>query len=282
MFALNDGGKGCLLYPHWKTWQIDRDKNIIGFARRKICFGRPRRQLRHRVCRHGCKHGDGQVLQAGFRRERLHGEHLSFPQLGQRSHHREDHHPETGSNDRRVPGLPMREAHVGHSDGHVLLRRSIERGNKAIIVNNDDTSSISQETLALEESHKRPRLDQLLPRMPKLFERVNSPTSSLAKEIITIDNNVKDGDILTGRDIIYYIAAGPRDWKVSELESVRKHFSSKLESVRIGKFQNWKVSKLESVRIGKSQNWKVSESESVKIGKCQNWKVSELESVRII
>ena len=38
---------------------------------------------------------------------------------------------------------------------------------------------------------------------------------------------------------------------------------------------------LESVRIGKCQNWKVSESESVRIGKCQNWTVSELESVRI-
>ena len=40
-----------------------------------------------------------------------------------------------------------------------------------------------------------------------------------------------------------------RDWKVSELESVRMHFSSKLGSVRIGKCQNWKVSELESVRI---------------------------------
>ena len=38
--------------------------------------------------------------------------------------------------------------------------------------------------------------------------------------------------------------------------------------------------KLESVRIGKCQNWKVSESESVRIGKCQNWKVSELENVK--
>ena len=64
-----------------------------------------------------------------------------------------------------------------------------------------------------------------------------------------------------------------RDWKVSELESVRMHFSSKLESVRIGKRQNWKVSELESVRIGKCQNWKVSELESVRIGKCQNRKV---------
>ena len=72
-----------------------------------------------------------------------------------------------------------------------------------------------------------------------------------------------------------------RDWKVSELESVRMHFSSKLESVRIGKCQNWKVSELESVRIGKCQNRKVSELESVRIGKCQNRKVSELESVRI-
>ena len=49
---------------------------------------------------------------------------------------------------------------------------------------------------------------------------------------------------------------------MSELESVRMQFSSKLESVRIGKCQNWKVSELESVRIGKCQNWKVSELES--------------------
>ena len=45
-----------------------------------------------------------------------------------------------------------------------------------------------------------------------------------------------------------------RDWKVSELESVRMHFSSKLESVTIGKCRNWKVSELESIRIGKCQN----------------------------
>ena len=45
--------------------------------------------------------------------------------------------------------------------------------------------------------------------------------------------------------------------------------------------RNWKVSELESVRIGKCQNRKVSELESVRIGKCQNRKVSELESVRI-
>ena len=51
--------------------------------------------------------------------------------------------------------------------------------------------------------------------------------------------------------------------------------SGGLESVRIGKCQNRKVSELESVRIGKCQNWKVSGSESVRIGKCQNWKVSE-------
>ena len=54
-----------------------------------------------------------------------------------------------------------------------------------------------------------------------------------------------------------------------------------LESVRIGKCQNRKVSELESVRIGKCQNLKVSEFESVRIGTCQNRKVSELESVRI-
>ena len=49
------------------------------------------------------------------------------------------------------------------------------------------------------------------------------------------------------------------------------HFPSNWESVRIGKYQNWKVSESERVRIGKSQNWKVSESESVRIGKCQNY-----------
>ena len=42
-----------------------------------------------------------------------------------------------------------------------------------------------------------------------------------------------------------------------------------------------KKRELESVRIGKSQNWKLSELGSVRIGKCQNRKVSELESVRI-
>ena len=56
---------------------------------------------------------------------------------------------------------------------------------------------------------------------------------------------------------------------MSELESVRMHFSSKLESVRIGKCQNRKVSELERVRIGKGQNRKVSELESVGIGKLE-------------
>ena len=55
---------------------------------------------------------------------------------------------------------------------------------------------------------------------------------------------------------------------------------SELESVRIGKCQNWKVSELESVRTGKRQNWKMSIKESVRIGKCPNRKVSELESFR--
>ena len=73
-----------------------------------------------------------------------------------------------------------------------------------------------------------------------------------------------EGDIIT-------IEQKVRDWKVSELESVRMQFSSKLESVRIGKCQIQKVSELESVGIGKCQNWKVSESESVRIGKCQNY-----------
>ena len=65
------------------------------------------------------------------------------------------------------------------------------------------------------------------------------------------------------------------DWKVSELESVRIHFYAKLESVRIGKCQNWKVSEL--LKIGKCQN--PSSLESVIIGKCQ--KLLGLESVRI-
>ena len=74
---------------------------------------------------------------------------------------------------------------------------------------------------------------------------------------------------------------------MSEVESVRMHFSSKLDSVRIGKCQNWKVSELkvlelESVNIGKCQNWKVSKLESVRFGKCQNPKVSKCESFRII
>ena len=80
------------------------------------------------------------------------------------------------------------------------------------------------------------------------------------------------------------------DWKVSELESSESIFCpfwAKLESVRIGKCQNWKVSESESVRIRECQNWKVSETaqfESVRIRECQNWKVSEtaqFESVRI-
>ena len=54
---------------------------------------------------------------------------------------------------------------------------------------------------------------------------------------------------------------------MSELESVRIHCYAKLESVRIGKCQNWKVSEL--LKIGKCQNWKVSETAC--IGKCKNW-----------
>ena len=41
-----------------------------------------------------------------------------------------------------------------------------------------------------------------------------------------------------------------RDWKVSECI-----FLQTLESVRIGKCQNWKVSGTESVRIGKCQKY---------------------------
>ena len=65
-----------------------------------------------------------------------------------------------------------------------------------------------------------------------------------------------------------FFAQFEQNWKGSELESVR-----------IGKCQNRKVSELESVR--NCSVWKVSELESVRIGKCQNLKVSEFESVRI-
>ena len=68
-----------------------------------------------------------------------------------------------------------------------------------------------------------------------------------------------------------------QNWKVSE--SPFCPFWKKLESVRNGEFQNWKVSESESVRIGNCQNWKVLELESVRIGKCQNWKVSEFFKV---
>ena len=48
------------------------------------------------------------------------------------------------------------------------------------------------------------------------------------------------------------------DLKVSELESVRIHFLPTLS--KIGKCQGRKVAKSESVRNGKYQNWRVSET----------------------
>ena len=71
------------------------------------------------------------------------------------------------------------------------------------------------------------------------------------------------------------------DWNLSELEIVRINFYSKLEIVRIGNCQNWKLSELEIVRIGNCQNWKLSELEIVRITNCQNRKLSESEFVRI-
>ena len=70
-----------------------------------------------------------------------------------------------------------------------------------------------------------------------------------------------------------------QNWKMSELISVRirncwnRTVSELVESVRMGKCQNGKVSEWESVRMGKCQNGKVSEWESVRIAMCQNWKV---------
>ena len=70
--------------------------------------------------------------------------------------------------------------------------------------------------------------------------------------------------------------------------------NGRLESVRIGKCQNRRVSELESVRncsvwkvselecVRTCLDWKVSElevSELVEIGKCQNWKVSEIAQI---
>ena len=52
-----------------------------------------------------------------------------------------------------------------------------------------------------------------------------------------------------GFKIDIYFTIEVRDWKVSELESVRMHLSSKLESVSIGKCQNWKVSEFSHAMI---------------------------------
>ena len=57
-------------------------------------------------------------------------------------------------------------------------------------------------------------------------------------------------------------------------------FWKKLESVRVGKNQNRKVSASEIVRIGKCQHRKVSASESIRIGKCpslQFWPFPSLQ-----
>ena len=74
------------------------------------------------------------------------------------------------------------------------------------------------------------------------------------------------------------------DWprKVSEFTKFGKGQKLLgLESVRIGKCQNWKVSELESVRIGKCQNWKVSETVWIggleRVRNYLGWKMSELK-----
>ena len=124
-----------------------------------------------------------------------------------------------------------------------------------------------------------------------MYQKMNSTTSSAVIKVLTGWFNTlrwpnvirSDGGPQFRSEFVQFW----RDRKVSELERVRIHFYAKLESVRIGKGQNWKVSELENVRIGKCQNWKMSELESVRIaknwkvsefikfGKCQNWKVSE-------
>lgn len=72
----------------------------------------------------GCQHGNGSLLQARFRGERFHGERLPVLELGQRSNHRTYHYATFGIDRRRILGLPVREARVGHLDRHVLVCRS--------------------------------------------------------------------------------------------------------------------------------------------------------------
>ena len=62
------------------------------------------------------------------------------------------------------------------------------------------------------------------------------------------------------------VPGGDHEENMFNLGEFLEKVLQELESVRIGKCQNWKVSELESVRIGNRQNWKVSEfSDSVNI-----------------
>lgn len=81
---------------------------VISPDPRQISPWWPWRQLRHRVRRYGCQHGDCSFLQAGLRREWFHGERVPVLELGQRSHHWENYHSPFGSYSCRVLGLSMR------------------------------------------------------------------------------------------------------------------------------------------------------------------------------
>ena len=61
------------------------------------------------------------------------------------------------------------------------------------------------------------------------------------------------------------------DWNLSELKFVRIHFYLKLEIVRFGICQNWKLSESEFFRIGICQNWNLSELEFVRISNYLIW-----------
>jgi hypothetical protein len=132
----------------------------------KGCPRRTRGQLLHRLCRHGCQHGDCPVLQAGLRGERFAGSSYALLELGKRpnvrcfffflsflplsslvssqlclSHlddvgltclhflqYRANHHSSSRPDYRRVLRVPAREARPRHLDRHVLVRRCASRG----------------------------------------------------------------------------------------------------------------------------------------------------------
>eukprot|EP00166_Cyanidium_caldarium_P002038 ctg_208.g128 len=71
---------------------------------------------------------DGTLLPQGFRGERLAGAHGALLEHEQRPDHRAHHHAAPGADHRRVPGVRLRAARVGDSDGHGLVLRRVAGG----------------------------------------------------------------------------------------------------------------------------------------------------------